>query len=159
MGSYVKRTTLMVRDMERALVFYRDVLGAEIWFDTPFTLSGVGFPIGKAGDRLRLCIVRFEDPEIGMIGLIEFEDPPEAPPPVTYSLGWGQPIFVVVADDARAIHARAREHGFRLRNPEPHEWSTTGAKGETKHFVSTNLWDPDGHFFECNEVTHIEPAA
>ena len=157
MGSYVKRTTLMVRDMERSLVFYRDVLKAEIWFDTPFTLSGDGLPIGKKGDELRLCIVKFQHDEIGMIGLMEFAKPPVEVPPVTYDLGYGKPVFVVVADDAQGIYDRAVEHGFKLRSA-PREWSTTGAKGETKHFLSTNLWDPDGHFFECNQVTRIDPA-
>lgn len=157
MSSYVKRTTLMVRDMDRALEFYRDVLKADIWFDTPFTLSGEGLPIGKKGDELRLCIVKFAHDEIGMIGLMEFQEPPVEVPEVSYDLGYGKPVFVVVADDAQCIHDRAVKHGFKLRHA-PREWSTTGAKGETKHFLSTNLWDADGHFFECNQVTRIDPA-
>ena len=156
--NYVKRTTLMVRSMERALEFYRDVLGAEIWFDRPFKLSGEGLPIGSAGDMIRLVIVKFAHSEIGMLGLMEFEEPPVDVPEVSYTLGYGRPVFVVVADDARAIFDRAVKHGFELRG-EPREWSTTGARGETKHFLSTNLWDADGHFFECNEVTRIEEPA
>ncbi|MEM7728890.1 MAG: VOC family protein [Pseudomonadota bacterium] len=158
MSSYVKRTTLMVRDMDRALTFYRDVLRADIWFDTPFTLSGEGLPIGKKGDELRLCIVKFQHDEIGMIGLMEFADPPVEVPEVTFDLGYGKPVFVVVSDDAQGIYDRALEHGFHLRGL-PREWSTTGAKSETKHFLSTNLWDDDGHFFECNQVTRIDPAS
>ena len=157
MGNYVKRTTLMVRDMERALEFYGYVLGADIWFDTPFTLSGEGLPIGKAGDEIRLCIVKFDHDEIGMIGLMEFKDPPVPVPEVSYDLGYGRPVFVVVAEDAQGIYDRAVEKGFQLRG-EPREWSTKGAKGETKYFLSTNLWDADGHFFECNQVTRIDPA-
>jgi len=57
----------MVRDMERSLVFFRDVLGANIWFDRPFTLDGGGLPIGKKGDKLRLVIVKFDHDEIGML--------------------------------------------------------------------------------------------
>jgi len=158
MGSYVKRTTLMVRDMERSLAFYRDVLGATVWFDRPFTLDGGGLPIGKAGDTLRLCIIQFTHDEIGMIGLMEFTDPVMSAPEVTFELGYGRPVFVVVADDAQAIHERAEAAGFKTRGA-PKTWSTTGAKGETKHFLSTYLWDADGHFFECNQVTRIEPAA
>ena len=160
--NYIKRTTLMVRDMERSLTFFRDVLGAEIWFDRPFELSGEGLPIGKAGDMIRLVIVKFKDPEIGMIGLMEFEDPPTNEngdvPPVSYDLGYGRPVFVIVSDDAQGVYDRASEHGFKLRS-EPREWSTTGARGETKHFLSTNVWDADGHFFECNQVTRIDEPA
>ena len=155
MGNYVKRTTLMVRDMDRSLEFYKDVLGATIWFDRPFTLSGGGLPIGKKGDVLRLVIVKFEHDEIGMLGLMEFLEPRMPAPDVTYDLGYGRPVFVIVADDAKGIYERAIDKGFKVRG-EPRIWSTTGAKGETKHFVSTNLWDSDGHFFECNQVTHID---
>ena len=147
----------MVRDMERALEFYCDVLGATIWFDRPFTLDGNGLPIGKKGDKLRLAIVKFEDDQIGMIGLMEFLEPRIPAPDVTYDLGYGRPVFVVVPEDAQDIYDRATERGFRTRG-EPKTWSTTGAQGETKHFLSTFLWDADGHFFECNQVTRIESA-
>ena len=155
MGNYIKRTTLMVRDMERALEFYRDVLGGTVWFDRPFTLDGGGLPIGKKGDTLRLCIIQFEHDEIGMLGLMEFIDPIMPAPEVTYELGYGRPVFVVVPDDAQGIYDRATEHGFHTRGA-PRGWSTTGAKGETKYFLSTFLFDADGHFFECNQVTKIE---
>jgi len=156
MGNYIKRTTLMVRDMDRTLEFFRDVLGGTIWFDRPFTLDGGGLPIGKKGDKIRLCIVQFEHDEIGMMGLMEFTDPVIAAPDVTYDLGYGRPVFVIVAEDAQGIYERATKLGFKTRG-EPKTWSTTGAKGETKYFLSTFLWDSDGHFFECNQVTHIDP--
>ena len=157
MGNVIKRTTLMVRDMDRALEFYRDVLGANIWFDRPFTLDGDGLPIGKKGDELRLCIVKFDHDDIGMIGLMEFNEPPVEVPPVTYDLGYGRPVFVVVPEDVQAIYDRATERDFKTRGKSK-TWSTTGAQGETKHFLSTFLWDADGHFFECNQVTRNDPA-
>lgn len=155
MPNVVKRTTMMVRDMDRSLIFYRDVLGANIWFDRPFTLDGGGLPIGKKGDKLRLVIVKFDHDEIGMMGLMEFLDPVMPAPEIDYEMGYGKPVFVIVAEDAQGIYDRAEANGFKTRGA-PHAWSTTGAKGETKHFVSTFLWDPDGHFFECNQVTHID---
>lgn len=157
MGNVMKRTTMLVRDMERSLEFYQEVLGAKIWFDRPFTLDGGGLPIGKEGDKLRLCILQFEHDQIGMIGLMEFLDPVMPAPEVDYEMGYGKPVLVVVAEDAQAIYDKATAAGFKTRG-EPQEWSTTGAKGETKHFRSTFLWDADGHFFECNQVTHIDPA-
>jgi len=155
MGNYVKRTTMMVRDMERAVEFYRDVLGANIWFDRPFTLSGGGLAIGKKGDKLRLVIIQFQHDAIGMIGLMEFLDPVMPAPDIDYTVGYGKPVFVVVASDAADVYDRATRKGFKTRGA-PKVWSTTGAKGEIKHFLSTYLWDGDGHFFECNQVTHID---
>lgn len=156
MSNFIKRTTLMVRDMERALQFYRDVLGGTVWFDRPFTLDGGGLPIGKKGDKLRLVIIQFKHDQIGMIGLMQFTDPIVPAPEVTFDLGYGRPVFVVVPEDAQALYDAATKLGFTTRG-EPKTWSTTGAKGDTKHFLSTFLWDDDGHFFECNQVTHIDP--
>ena len=145
----------MVRNMERSLEFFKDVLGLKVWFDRPFTLDGGGLPIGKKGDKLRLVILMCESDEIGMIGLMEFLDPVMPAPEVTYELGYGRPVFVIVAEDAQVIYEKAVAAGFKVRG-EPKTWSTTGAKVETKHFLSTFLFDSDGHFFECNQVTRIE---
>jgi len=102
MGNQIKRTTLMVRDMDRSLEFFKDVLGAKVWFDRPYTLSGTGIPIGKKGDLIRLCIVQFEHDTIGMVGMMEFKDPVMPAPEVNYELGYGRPVFVVVADVRRS---------------------------------------------------------
>jgi catechol 2,3-dioxygenase-like lactoylglutathione lyase family enzyme len=155
MPNVIKRTTLMVRDMERSLEFFQGVLGMKVWFDRPFTLQGGGLPIGKKGDKLRLVILMCESDTIGMIGLMEFLDPIMPAPEITYELGYGRPVFVVVAEDAQTIYDKAVARGFKVRG-EPNTWSTTGARGETKHFLSTFLFDGDGHFFECNQVTHID---
>ena len=65
----VKRTTLIVRDMEASKRWYEQVLGMKVWMDTDFVLSGQGLAAGQAGDRTRLVIMRAEHPKIGMIGL------------------------------------------------------------------------------------------
>jgi catechol 2,3-dioxygenase-like lactoylglutathione lyase family enzyme len=75
MPTIVKRTTLIVRDLERSLAFYRDVLGFRVWYDDRIVLSGIGLAAGAQGDRTRLVIVRAEDPVVGMIGLLQFTEP------------------------------------------------------------------------------------
>lgn len=40
MNNIVKRTTLIVRDMDIALRWYREVLGLSIYYDKNFTLAG-----------------------------------------------------------------------------------------------------------------------
>ncbi|MFM7625086.1 MAG: VOC family protein, partial [Gammaproteobacteria bacterium] len=50
----VKRTTLIVRDVERSRAFYRDVLGMRTWYDDRITLSGVGLAAGQKGDETHL---------------------------------------------------------------------------------------------------------
>ena len=80
MTSIVKRTTLFVRDMEASLAWYQQVLGMSVWFDKPFTLSGIGLAAGKAGDKTRLVILKCEDDVVGMIGLLQWLEPDEPPP-------------------------------------------------------------------------------
>lgn len=31
-----------------------------------------------------------------------------------------------------------------------------GYRGELRHFIGTSVFDPDGHFYECNQVTAID---
>ena len=152
----IKRTTLIVRDIQASKRWYEHVLGMRVWMDTDFVLSGAGLAAGQAGDRTQLVIMQAEHPSIGMIGLLQWLDPPwPAPPPAT-EVTYGMPIFVVESDDAALVAKRAAELHTPVYSP-PHEWSTRGAKGELKHFIGTSVFDPDGHFFECNQVIRIEP--
>ncbi len=157
-GSIVKRTTLIVRDMATSRRFYEYVLGMSVWMDTEFVLSGEGLAAGKAGDRTHLTIVRAKDPKVGMIGLLQWLDPPWPAPPIPRTLTYGMPIFVVETDDAAALARRAEEIGVSIY-AQPHSWSTRGAGGETRHLIGVSVFDPDGHFFECNEVARIDPPS
>jgi len=42
MENILKRTTLIVRDVEASVRFYRDVLGFSEWYDGEIVLSGRG---------------------------------------------------------------------------------------------------------------------
>lgn len=159
MASIVKRTTLIVRDMKTSVEWYEQVLGLSVWMDTDFTLSGQGLACGKAGDKTHLVIMQAEDPKIGMIGLLQWVDPPlPAPAEIPRSVGFGNPTFVVEAEDAVASVEAARRLGTHIHS-EPHEWSVRGQDGRIKHFLSVSLFDPDGYFFECNQVLRISNAA
>lgn len=151
----VKRTTLLVRDMAESRRWYEYVLGMTVWMDTEFVLSGQGLAAGKAGDRTHLVIMRAEDPKVGMIGLLQWIDPPKASPDPPTAVDYGMPVFVVESRDAHEVARRARKLGTRVHS-EPRRWSTRGARGELRHLIGTSVFDPDGHFFECNQVVGIE---
>jgi len=155
MASTVKRTTLIVRDVKKSQEWYEKVLGMTVWMDTDFTLSGQGLAAGKAGDVTHLTIMQANDPVIGMIGLLQWIDPPmEAPAEIPTSVGFGNPTFVVESQDAAASCEAAKQLGTHIHS-EPHEWSTRGADGRMKHFMSVSMFDPDGYFYECNQVLRI----
>lgn len=154
-SAMVKRTTLIVRDMAASRRFYEHVLGMRVWMDTEFVLDGDGLAAGRAGDRTRLVIMRANHPKLGMIGLLQWLDPPWPAPPPPREVAYGMPVFVVETADAAALARRAEEVGARLHSG-PRAWSTRGARGETRHLLGVSVFDPDGHFFECNEVTGTE---
>jgi catechol 2,3-dioxygenase-like lactoylglutathione lyase family enzyme len=149
-ATIVKRTTLIVRDLERALAFYRDVLGFAVWYDDGIVLSGVGLAAGSAGDRTRLVIVKAEDPVIGMIGLLQFTAPELPAPPPRERLGIGDVVFVMQTDDVAGVHARAVAAGARV-HAAPHRFDVRGADGTALTMTSLSLWDPDGYFIEINQ--------
>lgn len=155
MASTIKRTTLIVRDIRKSQQWYEEVLGMTVWMDTDFTLSGQGLAAGKAGDVTHLTIMQANDPMIGMIGLLQWVDPPlPAPEEIPTSVTYGNPTFVVEAENAVASCEAARRLGTRVHT-DPYEWSVVGHDGRTKHFLSTSLFDPDGYFYECNQVLRI----
>lgn len=151
MADIVKRTTLMVRDADRAARWYEQVFGMTRAMDTPFILSGEQLAAGAKGDRLRLVIMRAEHDQIGMIGLMEWIEPrQDAPAEPPTRIGWGQPVFVVAADDCRATVERARLAGGRV-HCEPREWTVTGFGGVEQQMIGASFFDPDGYFFEVNQ--------
>ncbi len=150
MPTLVKRTTLIVRSIDRSLAFYRDVLGFSVWYDDLITLSGVGLAAGGKGDLTRLVIVKAEDPVVGMIGLLEFVDPRQTEPPPRHRLGIGDVVFVLQGDDVSGVYQRARAFGARV-HAAPHRFEVRGADGEPLSMTSLSLWDPDDYFIEYNQ--------
>ena len=152
MKNIIKRTTLIVRDMEKSVEWYQKVMGMTVWMDTEVELSGEGLAAGNAGDKTHLVIMQCEDPVIGMIGLLQWVDPPlPAPDEIPRSVTYGNPTFVVSTDDARATHDAAVELGTHIHCP-PREWSIRGQDGRMKHFIGISLFDPDGYFYEANQL-------
>lgn len=151
MTTLVKRTTLIVRDLQRSIAFYRDVLGLSVWYDDEVVLSGVGLAAGSRGDRTHLVIMQSQDPVVGMIGLLEFTEPrmPE-PAKRRERLGIGDIIFVMQGSDAVATHERAVAFGARI-HAAPHDFEVRGAGGHPLRMTSLSLWDPDDYFIEYNQ--------
>jgi len=147
----IKRTTLIVRDAERAARWHEDVFGMTRVMDTPFTLSGTQLAAGEKGDRTRLIILKCRDDMIGMIGLLQWVDPPmAAPEALPARIAFGAPIFVVAAQDCRATTERARLAGSRI-HCEPHDWTVRGFDGQEQAMIGASFFDLDGYFFEVNQ--------
>ena len=150
MTAILKRTTLKVRDMNQSIAFYQGVLGMEKYYDDEITLSGDLLPGGGKGDVTRLVIMKGDDPVIGMIGLLEWLNPKPVAPEIPYTFDFGNPVFVAAVDDAEEVYAKAQESGCVIRAPLS-EAEYPGADGGVVKVRSVGIFDPDGHFFECNQ--------
>lgn len=147
----IKRTTLIVRDGDAAARWYESVFGMTRVMDTPFTLSGTQLAAGAQGDQTRLVILKARDDVIGMIGLLQWVDPPmAAPAELPTRIAFGAPIFVVAAEDCRATTDRARAAGSRI-HCEPRDWTVRGFDGREQAMIGASFFDLDGYFFEVNQ--------
>lgn len=87
----VRRTTLIVRDMDRSLAFWRDAIDLTVVYDRV---------LGQAPRQQRLVLLRANDEFIGNVGLLERFDTKADMPPVVYERArYGHVIFVVNAKD------------------------------------------------------------
>jgi catechol 2,3-dioxygenase-like lactoylglutathione lyase family enzyme len=141
----VRRTTLVVRDMERALAFWRDGLGLNVVYDRM---------LFEPPNQTRLVLLRANDQFIGLIGLMERQATKGSEPPVKYERAtFGQVIFVVNAKDLETRLEKVRQvPGVKLQGePQRVEYPSPDGKGTIPVMV-TYLWDPDGYFVELNKI-------
>ena len=147
----VKRTTLIVRDIEVSSKWYEEVLGMSLYYDDTITLGGKGMAAGKKGDVTHLKIYKCSDPVIGMIGLLQWIDPElPAPEEIPTKVDYGNPTFVVDTDNVDEVYKKALTLGTHIYS-KPHEWSVRGADGNMINFITLSVFDPDGYFYEINQ--------
>lgn len=151
----VRRTTLIVHDIDSSVRFYRDVLGFEVWLENNGTVSKSSLPSGaKPGDPSRLVIMKGRHPWVGMIGLLQYGAARPAPGLVQRTLpkrlNPGDAVLMIETQDLEHIHARMRRAGTPIfREPESSE--VTGAGGARWIARFLFAWDPDGHMLEINQ--------
>lgn len=151
----VRRVSIVARDMEKSLEFYRDALGMEINYDTVVELSGVNLPVGEPGAKARLVLLNGNDPYMGWVGLLHpFEPPLEGVnEPYATRLAPGTAFMVVNTDDAeKACEAAARIDGVTMTGPTRLQ-VYPGRDGRPDINVrGCNVFDPNGVAVEINQL-------
>jgi catechol 2,3-dioxygenase-like lactoylglutathione lyase family enzyme len=117
----LKRTAIIVRDMERSLQFYRDGLGLNVWVegrsarDIPALYQLLGMP----PCTVRWVILQSEDVDWGMVGLFELTDPAplDDTHPSVDRANRGEACLVFHTPDVERVHALAREIGLTVLCP------------------------------------------
>jgi len=151
----IRRASIVVRDMENSLVFYRDVLGLEVNYDTVVELSGVNLPVGTPGTKARLVLLNGNDPYVGWVGLLHPFDPPleGSDDPYPTRLAPGTAFLVVNTDDAEATCEAARKvEGITMTGPTRLQ-VYPGRDGRPDINVrGCNVFDPNGVAVEINQL-------
>lgn len=148
----VRRTTLMVRDIDRSLAFYRDALGLTVIYDQELG-GGLDADGNQREPTARLALLRANDTFIGVIGLYHRYTDPEAPPPENRRPVSGDIIIVVNATDLDERFEKVRDTpGVTVHTePELRVYPTPDGKGEIPVMFSA-VFDPDGFFIEVNQI-------
>ena len=150
----LRRTTLVVRDIEKSLTLYRDALGMTVEYDQELTSPGLSMRYGADGqNRSRLVLLKANDSFIGMLGLWQFLDQTDQdlaePDPADFTPGEIVLLFNSNTLDV-TFPAAAAAPGVTIIG-EPKERRYPSPAGDIVVMVSM-LTDNDGHTLELNQI-------
>jgi lactoylglutathione lyase len=132
---------ITVRDMDRALTFYRDGLGLEIEFDRILDAPYLRTVLGLEFDHIRAVYLRIAGG--GFVELLEYvgvERLSAASRPCDYGAGH----LCLYVDDVTALHARLVSLGFAARSEQIVEITAGPNQGARSAYMT----DPDGYAVE-----------
>ena len=150
----LRRTTLIVRDIDRSLEFYQDALGMRVIYDNAIRTPRDA-PDDDAAERVsRLVFLRANDDYVGIIGLLQYKKPVRpAHNQGDEPFSTGSSVLLFNTSDLDAAFARARAvNGVRvLYEPAETRYPSYGSDGMIRVKVSV-LTDPDGFVIELNQL-------
>ena len=147
----IRRTTFVVRDIEKSLPLYRDALGLKVIYDQ--LIGGGTDAAGKAiAPTLRLVLLRANDSFIGALGLMQRLNQVAVPAPAYARASVGPSILVInVADLGKrwasieaTPHIKVDSKPIRVEYPSP--------AGGVIPVMFSSVWDADGNFIELNQL-------
>lgn len=153
-ASLVRRTTLIVHDIDASIHFYRDVLGFELWYESLGKVSQNSLPNEAIeGDPSRFVIMKGRHPWIGMIGLLQYGGARPAPAPPS-KLTPGDAVLMLETEELDQIWTRMQAAGTPILRP-PKAAEIEGAGGARWRATFLFAWDPDGHLLEINQRSPV----
>ncbi len=150
----LRRTTLVVADMDRSLAFYRDALGMVVTYDNWIYTPREAKSADEAEVARRLVFLRANDTYIGVLGLLEYVKPEREPVPIgDKAFHPGTTVLVFNLEDNRAAFERAtRVPGAgMLWEPTEVTYPDYGGAGVLR-VVTSGVHDPDGFAVEINQL-------
>lgn len=149
----VRRATIIVRDMEKSLALYRDVIGLQVNYDTTVQTSGVALPAGEPGATARLVLLNANDPWVGWLGLMQWTDPPIPAGDYRKRMGPGDVVLVLNTDDAAGRCEKVKGLAGVTFTAEARLQVYPGRNGGPDiRVMGCNFFDPDGILVELNQI-------
>lgn len=157
----LRRTTLVVRDMEKSLAFYRDALGLKVIYDQPIRTPRAAKDDASAERATRLVFLRANDDFIGVLGLYEYRKPRREPRPPKGDdqLRPGDVVLVFnLKTDNAAVFERASKSPGARPGEAPNLVAYPGYDSKSViRVMFSSAWDPDGHYVELNQILPEAP--
>jgi catechol 2,3-dioxygenase-like lactoylglutathione lyase family enzyme len=153
----VRRTTLLVEDLQRSIDFYQR-LGLTKWYDMSSTEADPGGVIGTDDLPLtsdpkvgRIVIMRGNHDRVGMIGLLAYDKPRLASARGNLAgLGTGDIVIMMEVPDIQEVYRRLNQIDTRFhRTPKP--FTVNRPDGTQSKGQRMFAFDPDGHLIEVVE--------
>ena len=149
----LRRTTLIVRDIEKSLKLYKDAIGMEIIYDNIIKRK---HPTEAGDQEIRLVFLKANHNYFGVLGLVDYEyNKKDKAPKAIRKEGFTAQNSVLLFN-TNELEARFPiiEHtpGVEIITaPAMRKYPSYDGKGTIEVMVST-FYDPDGFLVEFNQV-------
>jgi catechol 2,3-dioxygenase-like lactoylglutathione lyase family enzyme len=146
---------MRVKEIEPALAVYRDILGMQVHYDHEIVVSGRGMPAPAPNARARLVILRCNDPEIGMLGFLQYLEPVRADVESfssDRSSRAGETVFVMQHENVERACQQLKEVAGVELIAEPHVAEFPRGDGGVFRVLGTSFYDPNGYLVELNQI-------
>ena len=154
----LRRTTLVVHDMDASLAFYRDALGMVVTYDNMLRTPQDAKTNEEADSATHLVFLRANDDFVGILGLMESEKPTRpAYDAMPEPFRPGSLVLLFNTEGLDEMFERAkRVPKVKVVHPPTHRTYPSYDGKSRIPVLSSILIDPDGHVVELNDLL-IDP--
>lgn len=149
----LRRTTLVVRDVENSLALYRDALGMRLTYDNVIRTPRSAQTDEAAERALRLIFLQANDDFVGVLGLLHYRKPAKQQPRSELAFEPGSIVLVFNVEDLdqRWDDVLAVPGVEVLSEPSETSYPSYDGEGVIRVRVSV-IRDPDGFIIELNQL-------
>jgi catechol 2,3-dioxygenase-like lactoylglutathione lyase family enzyme len=118
--SPINRATIFVRDQQKSLKLYRDLLGLRVFFNNYWDNDGINAIMDTKGETLRAIVVESGDNVFGKLGIYQLSaaSVAKAPPPdQSTTTKVGDFAIVFGTDDIDGMTAKIKAAGYPIISP------------------------------------------